>query len=106
MKKEEVLELSRKENKKKNIYEIEVETKGCKIAAVIMLLLASIYYCYEIISGKGTNNALYSIITVYCATLYIYKGIKLEDKKGLHLLCGSIWALLTIMLVLNYFKII
>ena len=32
MKKEEILEMSRKENKQKDVYEIEVESKACKIA--------------------------------------------------------------------------
>ena len=76
MNKEQILEMSRKENKKKDVYEIEIESRGCKIAVIAMLILTTIYYCYEIFSAKGQNYALYSLLAVYCTILYGYKGIK------------------------------
>ena len=106
MKKEEILEMSRKENKNKDVYEIEVENKGCKIAALSMLILISIYYCYEIISGQGQNYTLYSLISIYCTILYGYKAIKLEKRRKLHILCSVLWGFVTIMLILEYFKVI
>ena len=59
MKKEEILEASKKENKNKDIYCKEVEAKGATWAAMCMLILTSIYFIYEIMSGKGQNVALY-----------------------------------------------
>ena len=106
MKKEEILEASKKENKKKDIYEIEVERKGCYIAAVVMLLLAATYYCYEILTGQGQNPALYSIITIYCSILYGYKSLKVEKNRKLNAFTSFIWGLLTILLILHYFKVI
>lgn len=106
MKKEEILEMSRKENKKKDIYEIEIETKGCKIAVLAMLILTSIYYCYEIFTSKGQNYSLYSIIAIYCTVLYGYKAIKLEKRKPLHITCSILWGLVTIITILTYFGVI
>ena len=106
MKKEEILEASKEENKKKDIYELEIERKGAIIAAVVMLILAAVYYCYEIISGKGTNPALYSIITIYCSVMYGYKAIKLERRRGLYAFTSIIWGILTITLILEYFKVL
>lgn len=106
MKKEEILEASKRENKKKDIYEIEVETKGCKIAALAMLLLVTVYYCYEIFSGKGDNHTLYSLITIYCSILYGYKALKIEKNRKLNAFTSIIWGILTIMLILEYFKVI
>ena len=106
MKKEEILEASKNENKKKDIYELEIEKKGATIAAIVMLILAAIYYCYEIFSGKGTNPALYSIITIYCAIIYGYKGIKLERCRKLNIFTSVVWGILTIILVLEYFKVL
>lgn len=106
MKKEEILEASKKENKKKDIYEIEVETKGCKIAALAMILLTTIYYCYEIFTVKGQNITLYSLIAIYCAVVYGYKGVKLEKKKMFNIICCVLWSILTIFLILEYFKVI
>lgn len=106
MKKEEVLEMSRNENKKKDIYEIEVETEACKIAVLCMLVLISVYYCYEIFTGKGQNYTLYSLISIYCAVVYGYKAIKLEKRKGLYIFCSIVWSFMTIVLILEYFKVI
>ncbi len=106
MKKEEILAMSRKENKNKDIYEIEVENKGCKIAVICMLILICIYYCYEIITGKGQNYTLYSLISIYCTILYGYKAIKLEKRRKLHTFCAVLWGLMTIILILQYFKVI
>lgn len=106
MKKEEILEMSRKQNKSKDMHEIEIETKGCKIAAIAMLLLATIYYCYEIFTLRAENIALYSLITIYCVVIYGYKGIKIKKNRMLNISCSIIWAILTIILVLEYFKVI
>ena len=53
MKKEDILDKARKENKKKDFAVIEIENKAVKIAALGMLLLTTVYYCLEIfIQGK------------------------------------------------------
>ena len=106
MKKEEILEASKKENKNKDIYATQVEAKGANYAAICILILASIYFCYEIFTGKGQNPALYSIIAIYNSVLYGYKAIKIEEKRSLSAFTSIIWGLLTIMLVLQYFKVI
>ena len=106
MKKEEILEKSRKENKKKDVYKIEVESKGCKIAVLCMVILISFYYCYEIITEKGQNYTLYSLISLYCTVLYGYKGLKLEKRRKLYIFCSVTWGFVTIMLILKYFQVI
>ncbi len=104
MKKEEILEKSKKENKNKDIYALEVETKAANIAGLAMLILAAIYFTYEILSGKGTNYALYSLIAIYDAIMYGYRAIKIKEHRGLNLFTSIIWSLLTILLVVEYFK--
>ena len=106
MKKEEILEKSKKDNKNKDMYCIQVEAKGANYAGITMLILAFIYYTYEIMQGKGSNPALYSIITIYNAVLYGYKAVKIKDKRGLWIDTSVIWVLLTVMLILSYFKVI
>ena len=94
----------KKENKDK--YEIEIEAKGANYAGITMLLLAFIYYSFEIFSGRGSNPAFYSIITVYNAILFGYKSIKLKKHRKLNIFTSVVWGLLTLMLVLDYFRII
>lgn len=104
MKKEEILEMSRKENKNKDVYEIDVENKGSKIAGLLMLILATVYYCYEMFIGRGENYSFYSLIALYCTVLYGYKAIKLEKRRTLHIVCSILWFVVTITTIMGYFK--
>ena len=102
MKKEEILEKARKENKQKDLACIEVERKGGVLAAISILILSTIYYaCGIFITGK-TNYGWYSIIALYCAIVYGYKGIKLKNKT--HIFIGIIWLLVTILTCYSYFE--
>ena len=104
MKKEEILEMSRKENKNKDIYETQVEAKGCTYASLTMVILATVYYCYEIFTGKGQNYSFYSIIALYCFVLYGYKAIKIEKRRSLHIFVSIIWGLTTVLSIIQYFR--
>lgn len=106
MKKEEILEASRKENKMKDVYEYEIDAKACRAGAVTMLILALIFYAYEIAIGKGTNNAFYSLITAFNFAGFGYKAIKVKKSRKLNALTSIIWGLLTILLLLTYFNVI
>ena len=106
MKKEEILEASKKENKNKDMYAIQVEAKGATYAGITMLILAFVFYAYEIATGKGSNPALFSIITTYNAVLYGYKAIKIEDRRKLSIFTSVTWGILTIILILGYFELI
>lgn len=106
MKKEEILEKSKKENKNRDIYATQVEAKAANIAGITMVILVAIYFTYEIFSGKGTNYALYSLIAIYDAVLYGYKAIKIKEHRGLNMFTAVIWGLLTVMLVLGYFNVL
>lgn len=102
MKKEEILEKARKENKQKDLACVEVERKGGILAAISMVILACIYYvCGIMITGKS-NYGWYSIISLYCAVVYGYKGIKLKNKFNIFV--AIIWLLVTILTTYSYFS--
>ncbi|MCR5228748.1 MAG: hypothetical protein K6D03_01320, partial [Solobacterium sp.] len=71
-----------------------------------MLLLAFIYFSYEIFTGKGTNPAFYSMITVFNAVMFGYKAVKIEERRKLSIFTSAVWSLLTILLVLSYFEVL
>ena len=104
MKKEEILEKSKKENKNKDIYALEVETKAANIAGIAIIILTAVYFTYEILSGKGTNYALYSLIALYNAIIYGYRAMKISHYRKINIFTSVIWSLLTILLVFEYFK--
>ena len=104
MKNEEILEKSKKENKNKDIYALEVETKAANIAGIAIIILTAVYFTYEILSGKGTNYALYSLIALYNAIIYGYRAMKISHYRKINIFTSVIWSLLTILLVFEYFK--
>ena len=102
MKKEEILEKARKENKQKDLVCIEIERKGGVLAAISILLLSTVYYvCGIFITGK-TNYGWYSIIALYCTIIYGYKGINLKNKQ--YIFIAIIWLLVTIITAYSYFE--
>lgn len=103
MNKEDILEKSRKENKKKDAYELEVGYKAGTMAAILMVLLAFIYYSYEIFTGKGSNPAFYSLITIYNSAFYSYKAVKLEKGRKISIASAVLWSIVSIMLIVFYF---
>ncbi|MBO4245557.1 MAG: hypothetical protein J5892_02305 [Bacilli bacterium] len=106
MKKEEILAMNRRDNKKKDPYETEISYKATWAGALAMLILATVFYTYEICSGKGTNPVLYSLIAIFCSVGYGYKGIKLEKNRWLYIFTSVIWLIVTVLLILGYFKVI
>ena len=100
MKKEEILEKSRNENKKKDFVALEVENKAVKIAALAIVILSTVYYISGIVIAGVDNKGWYSIIALYCAIVFGYKGIKTHNK--LDLTCGIIWLIVSIILIVSY----
>ena len=97
-------EISNKQNNKaKDKYELEVDYKAGTWAAVAMLILACVYYSYEIFTGKGSNPAFYSLIALYCSIFYGFRGIKIEKNRKLNIIISIIWGILSIMLIVAYF---
>ena len=106
MKKEEILEKARKENKNKDYVTLQESYKGATYAAIAMVVLAFIYFTFEIMTGKGMNYALYSLVCLYNAVLNGWLAIKVKESRKLRILSVIIWGTLTIMLILSYFKVI
>ncbi len=87
MNKEEILELSRSENKGQDIYENEIVEKGNRVGVILACVLATIFFITQIILGGGTNYGLYAILGAIFAGTFLTKGIYLKKK---HELCVAI----------------
>ena len=106
MKKEEILEANKNENKKKDVFEMEVDSKACRLASIAMFCVAFILLVYEMAIDKGINPAFYSFLAIFNAVAYGYKAYKLEKDRTLNLVVCISWSLMTIALLLVYFKVI
>lgn len=106
MKKEEILEANRRENMKKDVYELAVEAKAYKTAAIVMFFQAMAFLVYELGVTDKINYAFYSFVTISNAVIYGYKAIKLEKGRKNNAFVAICWTLITIILFLRYFKVI
>lgn len=101
MKKEEILEASRNENKNKDLAEMENESKAARIASIGIILLATVYFVMEIFVKGETNYGWYSIIALFNAILYGYKTIK-GEKKPIYIINVLLWGFAAITLITLY----
>ena len=98
MKKEEVLQASREENKKKDLALIEAENKGVKIAAIAILILSTVYFVLGITIQGKTNYGWYSILALYCTIVYGYRGFKSQGKtRKIDIITSIVWLLVSIL---------
>lgn len=81
MNKEEILQASRNENQNKDIFELEVISKGQRIGGLIALFITfALIFIESVIVGGGVNYRYCFIIIAAGAGLWIYKAVKLKRK--------------------------
>ncbi|MDD4772714.1 MAG: DUF6442 family protein [Eubacteriales bacterium] len=95
MKKEEILEKSRKENKNQDVFEKEVSRIGGNSAAVAAAILATVFFVIQIFVGGGTNYGLYAVVFSIPATGYIIKAIYMKRKS--HIRLAAIYIFVTLL---------
>lgn len=100
MEKEEILNMSKEENKKKDYYELELDTKATKLGAILMLFLTLIFFALEIFITGKTNYGLYGLIAIFNAGTYSYKAIKTKTK--LSIFTAILWTLFTCICIYGY----
>ncbi len=94
MNKEEILAMSRQENKDKDLYEMQVTESSANIGVITGAIICALLFAAEIFICGSTNYGLWSIVTGITATMGIYKGVKLKKKSKIAI--GIMWAVCTI----------
>lgn len=100
MNKEQILAMSRQENKGKDIEKLEADSKGGAIATIVSAIYAGIMFFVEIFLTEGRlNYSLWAVITVMNSAINIYMFIRL--KKKAYLLCAAMWTVLSVGLTIT-----
>ncbi|MBQ3915904.1 MAG: hypothetical protein II690_04880 [Ruminococcus sp.] len=96
MNKDEILAMSREENKdkRKDPYELEIASKSSNVALVVSAIIAGILYLMEMVVTGNENYSLWSVLCTMDAVIYMYRGIKLKNKMSIF--CGILWLILAI----------
>ena len=79
MKKEEILELSRKENKNKDLAYVERENKAYRIGAMSMFALTAVYFVLEAVLKEQINYGWYSLLALFSSVVY---GVRASYSKN------------------------
>jgi hypothetical protein len=83
MKKEEILEKSRQENKNKDIVELEAINKACGIAIIVGLSVCCVINILSVFLKESMNYESLAIYLSIMGTLFLVKYIKLRRKHEL-----------------------
>lgn len=95
MNKEEILQASRNENQNKDIFELEVISKGQRIGGLIAVIITfALTFIESVIMDIGVNYKYCLIIISAGAALWIYKAVKLKRKH--EILLAVLWSVMTI----------
>lgn len=89
MNKDEILEKSRRENSKKDPYEMEIDLKSSNLGMVCSIVLCLVLFLVQRIAGGVFNYGFWSIIMAENAGAFIYKGIKLHNRSNM--IMGAVW---------------
>ncbi len=83
MEKEKILEQSRRENKNKDFFEQEILKQSGIIAFDVMIVLATVFFVVQIITGGGINFGIYAIIFSGPMATFWVKWVNLRRKHEL-----------------------
>ena len=83
MEKEKILEMSRKENKNRDIADLEAEKKARSCAGVITSMFATLLFMIELLINRGCNFSLPAVIMFYQMAVYFAKYFVTKDKLNL-----------------------
>lgn len=91
MEKEKVLAMSRKENKNKDVASRTAEIKASYIAVEVTSVFIAIFYFWQIYAGKGSNDALITIVFALNAVQQWAMHFILKEKK--HMKLAVLWTI-------------
>ncbi len=104
--KEIILEMSRKENRNKDIAELDVEKKANNIAVIVGSIFALILILWQAVTKNGVNYGIAAIVEIMCAVSSCYKYLCLKRKK--HLLLAIYFILISIIFtsaaIISFYK--
>lgn len=83
MNKDDILELSRKENKGQDLFVAEVNENATKVSSNVGILFATVLFIVHYLVKGEYNLALYSVILVISTTTFTCKAVYLKRKKDI-----------------------
>lgn len=83
MDKNEILSKSRKENKDRDLYTLEVQSTAGTISSLVALVLATVFFVVQIVTGGGFDYGLYAIVLSVGATGAIVRSVRMRRRRDI-----------------------
>ncbi len=99
MEKEKILEMSRQENKDKDLYALEINKLGESLALLAIVIFCTLLYVLNIFAGNGFKIELYAPVAIFSAIQYSIKYKYSEEHKKANkfaMICWIIAAVFTV----------
>lgn len=95
MNKEEILAMSRNENKGKDIEQLEINSRASAMGAYVATGFAALLFIAEFLITHGKINcSIWAVVTVLFTTTQIYKYAK--QKKTPDLISAILWTIASV----------
>ena len=103
MNKEEILGKSRKENRNRDVFEVEVAAQAQRIGGLIAVLAAFALICTEAVLGWGINYGYLVIMLMGGTGIWLIRALRLKRKSDILLtvLYGALAIYASVMYVLS-----
>ena len=101
MKREEILEKSRKENSGEDFYEKEVMRAGGELGIYTVWIFAAVFSIVQVLLCYEWNYAVYALAGVFCAAVYAVKARRQKQRQDMAVAVG--WAVFAVAFFVMHF---
>ncbi|MDL2206398.1 DUF6442 family protein [Eubacteriales bacterium OttesenSCG-928-N13] len=101
MNKDDILARSRQENRDKDLYAEDVNTRAATISAIVATLFATVLFVAQVLLKNEYNLALYAVILAVGAATYVSKAVLLKRKQDIIL--SILFGVATLVLAIMHF---
>ena len=104
MNKESILEMSRQENKNKDLFDRSEEVNASVYAGIAMAVLSVVIFAAQIVILGQADWGIFVVLAVYNAVLNLVKGIKTSKKSVIA--AGILWSVTTVIALVTHISVL
>ena len=101
MEKEKILEMSRKENKNKDLYALQINKLGESISLMAIIIFCTLLFVVNIFAGNGFKMELYAPVTIVNAVQYTIKYKMSDENKKTNKFAMICWIIVAVIAVIG-----
>ncbi len=101
MNKEEILAMSRKENKDRDLYALQINKLGESISLMAIVIFCTLLFVVNIFAGNGFKMELYAPVAIVNAVQYTIKYKMSDENKKTNRFAMICWIFVAVIAVIG-----